>query len=484
MHFLHILLIVYGNYMLTRRTFLTTSAATALTGFLKPLPTAAVSSNHYQLNAAVGVAHLVGDPHPKTPVWCFNGQVPGQAIRVRQNERVKITVENNLPEETTVHWHGIRVRNEMDGVPHLTQKPIAPGETFDYLIDVPDAGTYWYHPHHRSFEQVGRGLYGPLIVEEPSPPRVDRDLTWVLDDWRLSPEAAITDDFGHPMHMSHAGRIGNTVTINGEIPIDFPVQAGERIRLRLINAANARIFGLEFRDHQPRIIAIDGQPVTPHTADGDRVDLAPGMRVDLILDFTAKPGQRFTVVDSFYQNRAYQLVDIAYLDKPPLRSEPLSTSTELAANTLPEPNLEQAERHEIKLGGGVHGNMQGAYFNGEWADIRTLARQGKMWAVNGVVASGHVMEPLLTLQRDRSYILSMLNDSTWPHPMHLHGHSFRVIARDDKPTRYRQWQDTVLMAPGEKVDIAFVADNPGDWMFHCHILEHQMSGMMAVVKVT
>ena len=139
----------------------------------------------------------------------------------------------------------------MDGVPHLTQPPIAPGETFVYEFDVPDAGTYWYHPHERSFEQVGRGLYGPLIVEEREPIQVDRDVTWVLDDWRLLPDAQISDDFGNFMDASHNGRVGNTVTVNGRILETFPVRAGERLRLRLINAANARIFALEFQDHRP-----------------------------------------------------------------------------------------------------------------------------------------------------------------------------------------------------------------------------------------
>ena len=120
-------------------------------------------------------------------------------MRVRQGERLRITVENRLAEETTVHWHGLRVPNAMDGVPHLTQPPIAPGASFVYEFDVPDAGTYWYHPHQRSFEQVGRGLYGPLIVEEREPIEVDRDVTWVLDDWRLLPDAQISDDFGNMM---------------------------------------------------------------------------------------------------------------------------------------------------------------------------------------------------------------------------------------------------------------------------------------------
>jgi FtsP/CotA-like multicopper oxidase with cupredoxin domain len=175
---------------------------------------------------------------------------------VRQGARLKIVVENRLAEETTVHWHGLRVPHAMDGVPHLTQPPIAPGARFVYEFAVPDAGTYWYHPHQRSSEQVGRGLSGPLIVEEREPIQVDRDLTWVLDDWRLLPDAQINPDFDNFMDASHNGRLGNTVTVNGRIPETFAVRAGKRLRLRLINAANARIFGLELEGHRPTVVAL------------------------------------------------------------------------------------------------------------------------------------------------------------------------------------------------------------------------------------
>ena len=130
------------------------------------------------------------------------------------------------------------------------------------------------------------------------------------------------------------------------------------------------------------------------------------------------------------------------------------------------------------------GGMMMAMMDGRRTDMREMMQSGMAWAINGVVARGHVMAPLLTLRRGRSYVLAMHNDTAWHHPMHLHGHAFRVIARNGQPTRHREWQDTVLMDPHERVDIAFVADNPGDWMFHCHILEHQAAGMMGVIRVT
>ncbi|NUP90885.1 MAG: multicopper oxidase domain-containing protein, partial [Candidatus Sumerlaeia bacterium] len=160
--------------------------------------------------------------------------------------KVKVTLANEVADATSIHWHGIRLPNAMDGVPHLTQKPVGRGERFVYEFAANDSGTFWYHPHWQSHEQVERGLYGALIVEEDAPPEVDRDVVWMLDDWRLTAEARIAGDFANLFDVSHAGRLGNRVTVNGKAGADFPVRRGERIRLRLVNAANARIFGLRF----------------------------------------------------------------------------------------------------------------------------------------------------------------------------------------------------------------------------------------------
>lgn len=468
-----------------RRELLLGSAGVAASAWLPRSALAvATPAREFTLVAAPARASLVGPPHPETDVWCYNGSTPGADIRVRQGERVRVAVENRLPEETTVHWHGIRLPNAMDGVPHLTQKPIAPGETFAYEFTCPDAGTFWYHPHQRSFVQVGRGLYGALIVEEREPVPVDRDVTWVLADWRLLDDASISSDFGNIHDVSHNGRVGNTVTVNGRIPETFAVRAGERIRLRLINGANARIFGLEFEGHKPQIIALDGQPVEPHAPADGRVVLGPAMRVDLLVDMTAQPGQRFRVIDMFYRDLEYKLLDLVYGSNAPLRDLAGAVPVRLPDNPLPEPNLKDAQRHQVVLGGGMMGAMRTAMLDGKQVDIRTLMHHGLVWAINGVAAKGHVHEPLLTLERNRPYILELVNDTMWHHPVHLHGHSFRVITRDGKPTQYREWQDTVLLSRQERAEIAFVADNPGDWMIHCHILEHQAGGMMGVIRVT
>jgi FtsP/CotA-like multicopper oxidase with cupredoxin domain len=368
----------------------------------------------------------------------------------------------------------------MDGVPYLTQKPIVAGEKFVYEFDLPDAGTYWYHSHHHSAEQVGRGLSGALIVEDSHPLAVDRDVVWVLGDWRLARDASIVNDFGNRMEVMMAGRIGNTVTINGRVPETIPVRAGERWRLRLINASPARIFGLEFKEHRPLIVALDGQPIEPHEPLERRVVLGPAMRADLVLDMRAEPNATAAVSDTFYRDRAYKLVDLAYTNESRLRERPLDPPHRMRANTMPEPDIDNAERHTATLEGGM---MSGRDIMMGMGGRGMAGMGGMRWSINGVAARGHDMAPMLTLSRGRSYVLAVRNETAWYHPIHLHGHSFRVIARNGRPTRYRAWMDTVLIPPRESADIAFVADNPGDWMFHCHILDHQDGGMMAVIRV-
>jgi FtsP/CotA-like multicopper oxidase with cupredoxin domain len=449
-----------------RRDFLGLTMAAAL-------PAAwGTSVSPARLRLSAGRQLLVGGGNPATDVWAYNGTVPGPELRFRQGERLRIEVENALPADTTVHFHGIRLPNAMDGVPHLTQAPIAKeGGRFVYEFDLPDAGTYWYHPHLGSPEQVARGLYGALVVEERDPPAVDRDVVWVLSDWRLDPEARNRDDFMSPMDASHAGRIGNTVTVNGAIREAFAVRAGERIRLRLVNASNARIYGLRFEGHEPWVIALDGHPVEPRRQ--ERIVLGPAMRADLVLDCVAAPGTRHRVIDDFYSRRAYRLLDVAYEGRA-MGRRGFEAPRALAPNPVAIPDIARAERHRIVFGGGMMGAMPSQ-----------REHRGTFWTVNGKVlaANGHRHERLLDLARGRSYALELVNDTSWHHPIHLHGHVFRVLTRSGKPVPGSEWGDTALIDPDSRVEIAFVADNPGDWMFHCHVLEHQESGMMAVVRV-
>jgi FtsP/CotA-like multicopper oxidase with cupredoxin domain len=423
------------------------------------------------LRASITRQALVGAAHPSTEVWSYNASVPGPELRFKQGGRLRVEVENALPVQSTVHWHGIRLPNAMDGVPWLTQAPIAAdGGRFAYEFDLPDAGTYWYHPHLGDGEQLARGLYGALIVEERDPPAVDRDVVWILSDWRLDREAALRSDFGSAMDASHAGRIGNTVTVNGAIPDAFSVRSGERLRLRLINASNARIYALNFEGHEPWVIALDGHPVAPHWF--QRVVLGPGMRADVILDCTADPGTRHRLVDDFYRGRAYELLRLEYTAEPRLRAA-FEPAPRLAANPVKEPPG-TAEVQRIVLGGGMMGEMP---------DQRE--HKGVFWILNGrpVSHDHHGGAPLLSLKLGQSYRIELVNRTAWHHPMHLHGHVFRVLSKNGKEVLPRQWADTVLLDPDGRAEIALVAENPGDWMLHCHVLEHQATGMAAFIRV-
>lgn len=469
---------------LTRRDLFRAGAGLAVGTLLPASRLLAAPARDYTLNLAPGTIQLADAPFPKTEVWAIDGKVPGPLLRCRQGETMRIVVNNNLTQPTTLHWHGLRIANAMDGVPMLTQQPIMPGQSFTYEFTPPDAGTYWYHSHVNTAEQIDRGLYGALIVDEAGPPpKVDRDVLWVLDDWRLDSAAQIVDDFDNHRDFARAGRLGNTITVDSRISEDFAVRSNERIRLRLLNAANARIFALRFRDLDPWIVARDGQPVEPFRPRAGVVQLAPAQRVDLILDLTGAPGSRTPVIDTSYPQSPFRLRDLVYADKP-LRAAPLQEPMRLPDNPLVTPNMANARTYDVLLDGGDLGDLNRAELRGQVAGLAQLVMMGKMWAINGVVGYRMDMPPQFTFKRGETAVLHFRNHSAWPHPMHMHGHHFEVISHTGDTERVGMKLDTVLLGPGEEARVAFVADNPGDWMFHCHILGHAEAGMSAVIRVT
>ncbi len=463
-----------------RRSFLKLSGIGALSGIC-PAVQSKTTATSFQITAKPGQVNIVGPAFPATDVWGFNGQVPGVPIRISHGQAVDATVHNGLEMPTSVHWHGIRLPNAMDGVAGLTQPAIKPGEDFRYQFTPPDAGTYWYHSHVNAYEQIGRGLYGPLIIEESVPPKVDRELVWMIDDWRLLDDASISDDFGAGHDKSHAGRIGNVPTVNGRFRDVIKVQAGERIRLRLINASNARNFALSFGDLTPSVIAIDGQAVTPYKTDEPVIVGAAG-RVDLMLDMTGNPGSMLPVVDSFYR-KPFDLTTFAYDDKP-LRDSLLDSSIDLAPSNLPEPDLNNVIEVNVTIAGGAMGGLRRAKFNGEWMELREIAQQGYVWALNDVVGNKLDMPPLIDTKKGQSIHMTIHNKTAFPHPMHLHGHHMKLLSIDDQPLAEPRWVDSPLIMPNQSVELAFVADNPGDWLFHCHALEHHAAGLGALVRIT
>jgi FtsP/CotA-like multicopper oxidase with cupredoxin domain len=251
------------------------------------------------------------------------------------------------------------------------------------------------------------------------------------------------------------------------------------VRIRLINAALARIMALRFEGHRPIVVAIDGQPCDPHEPKDGQLLLGPAMRADIVLDMQGKPGRRYRVIDDYDEDLQYDLVHLAYGTAPPVRTPPLNTPVRLPRNPMPEPDLKAAERRELVLQGGMMGG-------GGMMGMGGMGMGRAAWAINGasMTGDGHAgMPALTTLTLGRSYVISLRNDTAWSHPMHLHGHSFRVLRRNGAPVPFNQWADTVLIEPKQTVDIAFVADNPGDWMLHCHVTDHQTAGLMGILRI-
>lgn len=399
-------------------------------------------------------------------VWAYNEQVPGPTLRVRLGDTVRVTFTNKLPQPTTIHWHGVRVPNAMDGVPWVTQPPIAPGETFVYEFTPKDAGTFWFHPHLRSSEQVERGLFGVLIVEDASPPPYSRDELWVIDDWLLTSEGTLNEQFNTRHDLAHDGRWGNWVTVNGKVGPRLEVRPGERIRLRLLNVANGRIFVPDFSGFNARVIAVDGLYVAK-PFDLEHFELAPGNRVDL--DIVIPPdaaGQRVLVTDRFTR-RVIRLAEVA------VEGQPVHT-----------PDFDSPAR------GHVPRWQRALETTPLRAEFRLNARQGGpfgiQWTINDIAMDhsthAHPEHPEL-LPIEEFSRLRFVNESYRLHPMHIHGLFFKLLSRNGEPVDEQHFRDTVLVHPKETVEIGTVPTDAGRWMLHCHILEHAESGMMTLVEV-
>jgi len=430
-----------------------------------------------ELEARVNSVQLAPSSFPQTEIWGYGGQMPGPEIRLVQGQRLRRRLMNQLPQPTSVHWHGVRIENAMDGVAGLTQDPVAPGQGFDYDFTVPDAGTYWYHSHNRSAEQVARGLYGALIVEEPQGPDVDREQVLILDDWLLNPETAQIDpEFTAAHARSHAGRIGNFIATNGQFGHTVPVVRHERLRLRIINAANARLFRLALAGLEGWVMAIDAMPLPVPEPLGETILLGPAQRVDLIVDVTAETGEDAYLL-RIEDEQAYAQVTFP------------QTGAGTRARRAPPPplppnpdqnigGLNDALRVRLNMAGGAMGSLGAATLNSKRKSFKQLVQANQFWAFNGVV--GMTDTPLIEASLGQTLRLEVFNDTVFPHAMHLHGNHFREILPDGALGPLR---DTLLSFGGETREIAFVANNPGDWLFHCHMLSHAESGMMTWVKV-
>lgn len=389
-------------------------------------------------------------------VWAYEGRVPGPVLRVTHGEALEVVLHNELPQPTTIHWHGVRVPNAMDGVPGVTQDPVPPGQSFTYRFVPKDAGTFWFHPHVRGAEQVERGLYGVLVVEDAEPLPYSHDEVWVLDDWRLGPDGQIDPRFVTRHDLAHDGRWGRHITVNGDTAHELRVAPGERIRIRLVNTSNGRVYRPDFGRLQARVIAVDGMyTARPLPARG--FELAPGNRLDV--DVVIPDEGDFMVVDRFTR-RSHVLVRVhAAGDRveTPSFGTPSSSRVPRWEGALDRP-VDVTYRLNAQRGG----------------------QHGIEWTING--RTWETREPT-ALPAGQWVRLRFDNASARLHPMHVHGQFFRVLARNGQPVDEPFFRDTVLVHGREVVDVGMVPLDWGRWMMHCHVLEHAEAGMRTEIRV-
>ena len=421
--------------------------------------------------------------------WSYADSVPGPTLRATAGDLLRVSVANGLPASTSVHWHGVALRNDMDGVPGMTQGPIAQRAQFLYEFTVPDPGTYFYHPH--SGVQLDRGLYGVLVVDDPADPGAyDHEWVVVLDDWvdgtGRTPDDVLAelrrgggtgglDGMGGMDHGSMGmGGVGEGMMspllggagdvdyphylVNGRVPAApaaFSARPGQRVRLRIVNAGSDTAFRVALGGHRLTVTHSDGFAVRPTTADalvigmGERYDalvtLGDGV-FPLVASAEGKGGQGLAVVRTAAGSSPAASV----------RPEELGRRVVGAADLAPAEQARLGDRrvdvrHDLVLGGSMR-------------DYR--------WTINGTTFED--AEPLALSQGQRVR-LRFRNATMMFHPMHVHGHTF-ALARGGLR------KDTLIVRPMEAVEVDVDADNPGQWAAHCHNIYHAESGMMTTLS--
>lgn len=461
-------------------------------GFAKPpaaLPARtlapATGDRAIQLSAAERPATLLGPNGPVSRLWTYADE-PFHLVRIRQGETLAVDFENRLPEHTSIHWHGLRIPNDQDGVPYVTQPPVKPGERHAYRFTPPDAGTFWFHPHCDTVSQLGRGLAGVMIVEGDESRPYDADLVLVLKDWRLDEATGGWLPFSTPRGALRAGTFGTVRTVNATVSPTISVHAGGDVRLRLLNLDPTRVGDLGFEGADAAVVAIDGNPVSPFPLKEWR--LGPAMRIDVVIR-APSPGEEAKLVDYF---SAKPVTLATFKGEGEAKPKSDFDPAPLTRGAIPEPQLKGAERLRFAFATAAGGKaaLAAAAEGGdaiEQALLDSLCAASKTnWSMNGqswpTGTDTPVPPPLFTLKQGRTYVATLTNETPHVHPIHLHGFTFKVLSstRAGTPVHFA---DTVLLTPKDRIVIAFVADRPGDWMVHCHLIEHQETGMMGYVKV-
>ncbi len=397
-------------------------------------------------------------PDRTVSAWGYQGSVPGPTIVAHVGDTLVAHLVNNLPEPTSIHWHGLRLPAPMDGT-QLVQRLVEPGDAFEYRFELPDPGTFWYHSHANETVQIERGLYGALVVLGPDEPAFDADRLLVLDDVKLDRHGNIAKT---ALFDRHSGREGKVLVINGRSEPEYEIAAGQIERWRIVNACSARYVRLSLGGRPFRIIGGDGGLRTDALT-VDEMLLAPAERVELAVGPFEDEGAEIAIESLPYRRTS---VKRPRRDRwGTLRVGPRAPSV----TSIPTP---LATIEPLVPAGPIQSTRT----------VRLGARMtlhGHDWLINGEQHHHDAPVKVGELQ-----VWELVNETGMDHPFHLHGFFFQVIAKDGAPTVPRSWEDTVNLPAKGRVTIAFRPDDrPGKWMYHCHILEHHAAGMMGHFEV-
>lgn len=429
-----------------------------------PLASEKVKGNVATFNIVAKKVTMEVKPGVKKEVWTFGGTMPGKEIRVKEGQEVYINLKNELDVPVSIHWHGYKVPYPMDGVPGSSQNGIKPGQTYTYHFIAKDPGTYWYHSHQDSTNQVDRGLYGSFIVEGKNEVKTDKDYTVMVDEiYSKDPVPGQA-----PTVKEGQGTPYDVFVINGKSGgLIQPLKAntGEKVKIRL-GDAGYEYHSFDFGNIPYQIVATDGHEVKdPATIQNKLLKIEGGERYDVV--FTM-PGKSFKIYDRGEFAPAKDIVI-------PVINE--QKATEFIPEVVNKDVFDVFTYGKPDSAGNLTFNKTYSWTLQEVPDSNPEI--GMRYTING--KSAPEIDPIVVNNGDLVK-LSFENKSNAIHPMHMHGHYFRVLTHNGVPVQGDIEKDTLSILPGEKYDISFVADNPGEWMFHCHDLPHAKYGMMTQIE--
>lgn len=416
-----------------------------------------------EIELVAAVTDMEIRPGKTTAAWTYNGTLPGPLLKLDLGDRLIVHFTNKLPEETTIHWHGLRLPNAMDGAPGFTQDPIPPGGTFTYDYVVQDAGTFWYHPHSNSAAQVGFGLYGALVVNDPDDPEVFGDeLVLMLSDMSLDAEGAFISTRSGGGFGDLFGREGAVLLVNGKVMPTLQMRQGKQQRWRVINAARSRYYTLRYKRAPLVRLGGDGG-LMAHTETLDEIQLAPGERADFVFAPPSPPGTadvlRWYPTDrgygTTYNRLSEPMMNLVTVDLPAVVPEAIPP----VLRAIEPLDITGATAHEINL------------------TIDDIGDSRVLMGINGV---HHDRAKPLIAHVGETQVWTVKNATDFSHPFHLHGFYFQVLGEGRVP----EWKDTVDVPYKSELQLAVKFDaRPGMWMYHCHILDHAEAGMMGHLHV-